>query len=103
MAVNSDASVSRLKGPARPINNETDRAAILSALRSVDAVVVFEDDTPLNIISYLLPDILFKGADYTIDKVVGRDAVEQNGGEVILLDLEEGRSTTNLVERISER
>lgn len=100
VGMNSDASVSRLKGPTRPINNEHDRSGVLSALRSVDAVVLFEQDTPLEVITALEPDVLFKGADYRIDQVVGREVVERIGGSVILLDLEDGRSTTNVVDKI---
>jgi len=100
VGLNSDASVSRLKGPNRPINNEHDRAAVLAALRAVDAVVVFGEDTPLELISLLQPDVLFKGADYTIDTVVGREVVEGNGGKVVLLDLEDGKSTTRIVDQI---
>ena len=100
VGMNSDASVSRLKGPTRPINSEHDRSGVLSALRSVDAVVLFEQDTPLELITALEPDVLFKGADYRIDQVVGREVVEGIGGSVILLDLEDGRSTTNVVDKI---
>jgi len=100
VGLNSDASVSRLKGPTRPINIQADRLAVLSALRSVDAVVLFEEDTPLDLISELEPDVLFKGADYAIEDVVGRELVEATGGKVVLLELEDGRSTTGVVKLI---
>ncbi|MEM7766723.1 MAG: D-glycero-beta-D-manno-heptose-7-phosphate kinase [Pseudomonadota bacterium] len=99
VGLNSDASVSRLKGPNRPVNPEADRAALLLALRAVDSVVVFDDDTPLALIEALLPDVLVKGADYTLDDVVGADTVQANGGVVKLLDLEPGRSTSAILAR----
>jgi len=101
VAINSDESVSRLKGPTRPVNAVEDRAAVLAALRSVDAVIVFDEDTPFETISALVPDVLFKGADYTEDAVVGGDIVKQNGGRVVLLGLEEGRSTTAVIKKVS--
>lgn len=100
VGLNSDGSVSRLKGPSRPVNTVHDRAMLLASLRSVDAVVVFDDDTPLALIETLQPDVLFKGADYTLDTVVGAHSVQANGGEVILLDLVEGRSTTETIRKI---
>lgn len=101
VGLNSDDSVRRLKGPTRPIISEKERAAILSALEDVDLVVLFNEDTPLNLISALRPDVLVKGGDYTRETVVGHDLVESWGGKVELVDLEEGRSTTRLLERIS--
>lgn len=101
VGLNSDASVKRLgKGDDRPLNNQQDRAEVLSALRCVDAVVIFEQDTPLELIQALRPDVLVKGGDWTVDKIVGGEFVRQNGGEVHSLPLVEGRSTTSLVERI---
>ena len=97
VGLNSDRSVTRLKGPERPVNGVDDRAGLLLALRAVDAVVVFDADTPLTVIETLLPDVLIKGADYTIDTVVGADVVTGNGGVVKLLDLEPGRSTTAII------
>ncbi|MCB4824324.1 bifunctional D-glycero-beta-D-manno-heptose-7-phosphate kinase/D-glycero-beta-D-manno-heptose 1-phosphate adenylyltransferase HldE [Roseicella aerolata] len=101
VALNTDASVARLKGPSRPINSLADRAAVVSALAAVDAVVAFGEDTPLELIQFLVPDLLVKGADYTIDRVVGADIVQAAGGEVALIDLVPGRSTTGLVTRLA--
>jgi D-beta-D-heptose 7-phosphate kinase/D-beta-D-heptose 1-phosphate adenosyltransferase len=101
VALNTDASVARLKGPTRPINSLADRAAVISALAAVDAVVAFGEDTPLELIRLLVPDVLVKGADYTIDLVVGADIVQAAGGEVALIDLVPGRSTTGLVTRLA--
>lgn len=101
VGLNSDASVKRLgKGDDRPLNNQQDRAEVLSALRCVDAVVIFDQDTPLELIQALRPDVLVKGGDWTVDKIVGGEFVRQYGGEVHSLPLVEGRSTTSLVERI---
>lgn len=102
VAINSDASVKRLKGPERPINDERTRATIISCLKFVDAVIIFEEDTPLDVITFLVPDVLVKGADYTIDQVVGADIVTKNGGEVILVDLVKGRSTSAVIEKIKK-
>jgi D-beta-D-heptose 7-phosphate kinase/D-beta-D-heptose 1-phosphate adenosyltransferase len=99
VGLNSDASVARLKGPTRPLQEEGDRAIVLSAMTDVDLVVVFEEDTPLEVITALRPDIIVKGADYSEDQVVGADIVKAGGGEVYLVALVEGRSTTRLVER----
>jgi len=99
VALNTDASVRRLKGETRPINELEDRAAVLSALRSVDLVVAFDEDTPLELITRLQPDMLFKGADYTVETVVGADVVLARGGKVELLDLVPGRSTSNIIAR----
>lgn len=100
VGLNSDASVRRLKGPGRPVLPLDDRAYLLASLEAVDAVVVFDEDTPLRLIEALLPDVLVKGADYRPEEVVGRDVVEEAGGDVMLLELEEGRSTSGLLERI---
>jgi D-beta-D-heptose 7-phosphate kinase / D-beta-D-heptose 1-phosphate adenosyltransferase len=99
VGLNSDASTSRLKGPGRPINKAEGRAEVLAALEAVDLVVVFEEDTPLELIKQIRPDILVKGADYKREDIVGRDVVEANGGDVILIDLVPGHSTTAIVER----
>jgi len=101
LGLNSDASVRRLKGEGRPVNNAHDRAFILSALAAVDLVVVFEEDTPLVLIERLNPDVLVKGADYTIDTVVGADIVRAAGGRVVLAKLVEGKSTTGLIGRMT--
>lgn len=103
VAINSDASVKRVKGRLRPVVIETDRAFLVSQLISVDAVCIFEEDTPLEVISALLPDILIKGADWEIENVVGKDVVEASGGKVLTIPLVPGRSTTNIIERITER
>jgi len=100
LGVNTDASVRRLKGPDRPVHEQADRAAVLSELESVDALVLFEEDTPLSLIEAIRPDVLVKGADYTRETVVGAELVESWGGRVELVDLLEGRSTTGAIERI---
>lgn len=97
VGLNTDASVRRLKGPSRPIQDEKARARVMSAIRGVAAVVLFDEDTPLQIIEALQPDLLVKGADYSADQVVGWPFVEAHGGRLLLADLEAGRSTSNLV------
>ena len=99
IGLNSDASVRRSKGPGRPINPESDRAAVLSALRAVDGVVVFDEDEPRALIEAILPHILVKGRDWA-HYVSGRDIVETHGGRVILAEFSAGHSTTNTIERI---
>ena len=99
VGLNSDASVRRLKGPDRPIQDVASRADVLAALEAVDLVVVFEEDTPLELIRAVRPAVLVKGGDYTREQVVGHDIVEQNGGEVILVELVPGHSTTSMVAR----
>lgn len=99
IGLNSDSSVRRSKGPSRPVNGEGDRAFVLSALRAVDAVVLFEEDEPRDLIAKILPHVLVKGADWA-HYVSGRDVVEANGGKVVLADMVEGRSTTNTIDRI---
>jgi rfaE bifunctional protein nucleotidyltransferase chain/domain len=99
VGLNTDASVRRLKGPERPINSEDDRACVLAALRAVDHVILFGDDTPINVITALLPDMLVKGGDYTRDTIVGADEVEAHGGAVCTIPLVEGRSTTAIIHR----
>lgn len=100
VAVNSDASTRRLKGPERPFQPEEDRALVVAALRCVDAVTIFDEDTPAALLERLLPDVLVKGADYEGRELAGGKAVLAAGGEVRLVKLEEGRSTTDLVGRI---
>ncbi len=102
VGLNSDASVQRLKGAGRPLVAEADRAAMLAALRSVDAVTLFDEDTPLELISTLLPDVLVKGGDYDLDDIVGREAVEKAGGDVRVLPFVEGYSTTDVLDRLGE-
>jgi D-beta-D-heptose 7-phosphate kinase/D-beta-D-heptose 1-phosphate adenosyltransferase len=100
VGVNSDRSVRANKGPTRPVTPEAERAEILAALDPVDAVVVFDEETPAGIIQALQPDVLVKGADWPADQIVGRDTVEARGGRVILVPVEQGYSTTSLLERI---
>jgi D-beta-D-heptose 7-phosphate kinase/D-beta-D-heptose 1-phosphate adenosyltransferase len=97
VGLNSDASVQRLKGESRPINAAASRAEVLSALESVDAVTIFDEDTPLELIRAIRPDVLVKGGDYRPEDVVGRAEVEAAGGRLVLIPLAEGHSTTNLV------
>jgi D-beta-D-heptose 7-phosphate kinase/D-beta-D-heptose 1-phosphate adenosyltransferase len=101
VALNSDASVRRLKGKSRPIQNESARATVMAALSFVDAVVIFDEDTPLEMIKMTVPDVLIKGADYRLDQVVGRDFVESRGGRVALIELVADSSTTRIVSRIA--
>jgi D-beta-D-heptose 7-phosphate kinase/D-beta-D-heptose 1-phosphate adenosyltransferase len=100
IGLNSDRSVRRLKGENRPINAEQDRAFLLASLLFVDAVVIFEEDTPYNLIAELLPDVLVKGADYKIEDIVGADIVIKNGGKVELIPLVDGFSTSNTLLKI---
>lgn len=102
VAINSDASVQSLeKAPNRPINSEHARAAVMSAVRFVDAVVIFNEPTPYELIKMIKPDVLVKGGDWKIDEIVGADIVQASGGEVLSLDLVEGFSTTGIIEKIS--
>jgi rfaE bifunctional protein nucleotidyltransferase chain/domain len=98
VGVNSDRSVRALKGPDRPIHPESERAEIIAALRAVDAAVVFDEDTPHEIIAMVLPDVLVKGADWPADRIVGRAIVEGRGGRVVRVAVEPGYSTTRLVD-----
>jgi rfaE bifunctional protein nucleotidyltransferase chain/domain len=93
--------VSAIKGPARPLTPEAERAEILDALACVNAVVVFDEDTPAEIIKAVQPDILVKGADWAPDKIVGRETVEARGGKVVLMPVEQGWSTTSIIDKIS--
>ena len=102
VGLNSDASVQRLKGPTRPVQEQRDRALVLSALSTVDLVVIFDQDTPLELIKTLKPDVLVKGADYTIDKVVGASFVQHYGGKVFLAKLIDGKSTTKTVQKLKQ-
>ncbi|HYD70846.1 D-glycero-beta-D-manno-heptose-7-phosphate kinase [Azospirillum sp.] len=101
VGLNSDESVQRLKGPTRPVQSETARATVLASMAPVDLVVIFGEDTPEQLIKALRPDVLVKGADYTIDKVVGADFVQSYGGKVVLADLVAGQSTTNTIKRMA--
>ena len=102
VGLNSDASVRRNKGPSRPINPEQERAEVLEALECVDAVSIFDDETPAEIIRRVQPDVLVKGADWPADQIVGRDTVEARGGTVVLEPVEQGYSTTAIIERIQQ-
>jgi rfaE bifunctional protein nucleotidyltransferase chain/domain len=100
VGLNADDSVRRNKGMGRPITSQAERAEMVAALACVDAVVIFDEDTPAAIVEAIQPDILVKGADWPADQIVGRDTVEARGGRVILMDVEKGYSTTRILERI---
>lgn len=102
VGVNSDVSVKRLKGDSRPVNSETSRALVLAALIMVDAVIIFEEDTPLELIKFIKPAVLVKGGDYTLDTIVGAKEVIANGGEVQIIPLEEGFSTTGIINKMKK-
>ena len=101
LGLNSDRSVKELKGPSRPLQTENERAEILSELRCVDFVAVFDEDTPYELIRRVEPDVLVKGGDWSVEKIVGADLVLERGGEVKSLDFVDGRSTTKLIEKMS--
>jgi D-glycero-beta-D-manno-heptose 1-phosphate adenylyltransferase len=103
VAVNSDNSVKRLKGNSRPIQNQEERSVQVAALTVVDAVVIFDEDTPFKLIESLLPDVLVKGGDWKIDAIVGADIVTKNGGKVENIPLLEGYSTTSLIDKIRKQ
>lgn len=100
VGLNTDDSVSRFKGPSRPLQDERSRARVLAALGFVDLVVLFDEDTPKNLISELIPNILVKGSDYLAENIVGADVVQQNGGVVKTIDFVPGYSTTRIIEKI---
>jgi rfaE bifunctional protein nucleotidyltransferase chain/domain len=100
VGLNTDASIKKIKGPKRPINPNADRAAVLSALASVDYVCFFGEETPQKLITRVVPDVLVKGADWKVDAIVGKDVVERNGGVVKAIKLTPGRSTTNVIQRV---
>jgi len=100
VAVNSDRSVRAIKGPMRPVNPEAERAEVVAALACVDAVVVFDEETPQQVISRLQPDVLAKGADWAMDAIIGRETVERRGGRVVRIPLAEGYSTSAIIEKI---
>ena len=102
VGLNSDASTARLKGPRRPVQTETARAEVLASLAAVDLIVIFEEDTPINLITKVRPTVLVKGGDYTREQVVGHEIVEAGGGEVVLVEILPGHSTTSLVARARE-
>jgi D-beta-D-heptose 7-phosphate kinase / D-beta-D-heptose 1-phosphate adenosyltransferase len=101
LGLNTDRSVSAIKGPTRPVVNESDRARVLAALESVDAVILFDEDTPLNLINAIKPNVIAKGSDYSASQVVGGREVESWGGEIALIDLVEGRSTSNIIKKMN--
>lgn len=101
LGLNTDKSVQALKGPSRPVINEHDRARVLAALESVDAVVLFDEDTPLNLVNTLRPDVIVKGDDYREEQVVGAEQVKSWGGQVKLIPLVQGRSTSNILQKIN--
>ena len=103
VGLNADSSVKRLKGENRPLQSELDRANILAALKAVDGVVIFDEDTPIEIIEFLIPNILVKGGDWDVKNIVGREVVEGAGGKVMNISFLEGRSTTGVVKRVVER
>ncbi|MHC2990817.1 hypothetical protein OB13_04180 [Pontibacter sp. HJ8] len=103
LGLNTDASISRIKGPSRPLQDEKSRARVMASLLFVDAVVLFDEDTPLELIRAVQPDILVKGDDYTIENIVGQDVVTQRGGEVKTVPLVKGYSTTNIVKKIENQ
>ena len=103
IGLNSDSSVKELKGEDRPINSFEDRATLLSAIESVDLVIMFEEQTPENLIKDIVPDILVKGGDYNIEDIVGYQTVMQNGGQVKTLSFYDGYSSTNYIDKINKR
>ena len=102
VGVNSDASVKRLKGNNRPVNNQQSRALLLASLIMVDAVSIFDEDTPLELIKNILPDVLVKGGDYNLNTIVGAKEVIANGGKIEVIPLEEGFSTTGIIEKMKQ-
>jgi D-beta-D-heptose 7-phosphate kinase/D-beta-D-heptose 1-phosphate adenosyltransferase len=100
VGVNSDASVKRLKGPDRPVRSEGERAYVLAALEMVDAVTLFDQDTPLELVQLLQPDVIVKGGDYSPDTVVGASVVRARGGDVVIIPLTPGHSTTSTIHRL---
>tara|TARA_B100000925_G_scaffold281863_1_gene254097 strand:+ start:3049 stop:3465 length:417 start_codon:yes stop_codon:yes gene_type:complete len=102
VGLNSDASVKRLKGESRPVNKESDRKFLLENIKAVDEVIIFEEDTPLNLIKRIEPDVLVKGGDWSLDQIVGGDFVIENGGEVKSLIFKDGYSTTNIIQKVQE-
>jgi D-beta-D-heptose 7-phosphate kinase/D-beta-D-heptose 1-phosphate adenosyltransferase len=103
VGLNTDRSVRSNKGPDRPITREDERAEVLAALACVDAVTIFDEETPHGVIADLQPDVLVKGADWAADAIVGRDIVEARGGRVVRIPIEQGHSTTSIIERIRQR
>lgn len=102
IGLNSDSSVKRLKGDSRPINDQDARALLLAALAMIDAIVIFDDDTPLKLINSILPDVLVKGGDYTIEEIAGAKEVIANGGKIVINPILDGFSTTAIIKAISK-
>lgn len=100
VGINSDASVRRLKGPTRPVRTTAERAYVLAALGAVDAVVIFDDDTPLTLVQALTPDVIVKGGDYNPETIVGATEVRARGGRVVVIPLTAGQSTTSIIEKL---
>ncbi len=100
VGVNSDASVKRLKGPTRPIRTAAERAIVLAGLEAVDAVIVFDEDTPIELVRTIEPDVIVKGGDYSPDTIVGADLVTARGGRVVVIPLVDGQSTTSTIEKL---
>jgi D-beta-D-heptose 7-phosphate kinase/D-beta-D-heptose 1-phosphate adenosyltransferase len=103
VAVNSDSSVKSIKGDKRPIVSQSERAEVLAALEMIDYVTMFDEGTPCNVIKKLQPDVLIKGGDWTVEKIVGKDIVEKIGGKVLSIPFHKGASTTGIIERVLER
>jgi D-beta-D-heptose 7-phosphate kinase/D-beta-D-heptose 1-phosphate adenosyltransferase len=101
LGLNTDRSVSALKGPTRPVIHEKDRARVLAALEAIDAVILFDEDTPLDLINAIHPDVIIKGSDYTEDQVVGGAEVKSWGGKVALIPIVPGRSTSSIIEKLA--
>jgi len=102
VGLNTDASVQKLKGSSRPIKDEVSRAHLLASMQFVDAVILFDQETPINLISQIKPDVLVKGGDYTIEGIVGHEVVQKNGGEVCTLDFVQGYSSSTLIDKIKK-
>lgn len=103
VGVNSDLSVRRLKGPSRPVRTEAERAYVLASIEAVDLVVIFTEDTPLELVKHLQPDVIVKGGDYTEESIVGAAEVRSRGGRVVVVPLTPGQSTTSIIEKLGER
>ena len=103
IGLNTDASVSRIKGPSRPVKDQKSRATILAAMQFVDAVIFFDEETPIDLITWVQPDVLVKGGDYTLEGIVGHEIVLENGGEVKNIPFVEGYSSSKLIEKITQK
>lgn len=103
VGINSDLSVRRLKGPSRPVRTESERAYVVASIEAVDLVVIFAEDTPLELVKHLQPDVIVKGGDYTEESIVGAAEVRSRGGRVVVVPLTPGQSTTSIIEKLGER